>query len=179
MASLEEQELEEGLSLDRNSLTVLVTGILVIIAGFVVYSYFSRVSTPPGEEITLEEFQEEGIEESEGEEGTETEGIVAGEETVEGEIEGDKTAKEEAIGGPEPGVEVLGNWVANDFEANSVSGDSYTVQYGDTLWEIAEGRYGSGFEWGKILDANKDSIGFLANGSQALITPGQVLNLTE
>lgn len=173
MASLEEQEAEEGLSINRNSLTVLITGILVIIAGFVVYSYFSRVSAPPKEEeVALEEITEEG----EGEEGE-----VTGEEVKEGEIIGGetKTEEEKAVGGPEPGVEVAGVWVANDIGANTISGDSYTVQYGDTLWEIAEGRYGSGFEWTKILEANKDSIGFLPNGTQALITPGQVLNLSE
>jgi nucleoid-associated protein YgaU len=70
-----------------------------------------------------------------------------------------------------------GPFVLNDLSPNSISGESYTVNRGDTLWEIAEARYGSGFEWKKILEANKDAIGFLPNGSQALITPGQTLIL--
>ena len=68
-------------------------------------------------------------------------------------------------------------WQAKNIEKDTVSGGSYTVTAGDTLWEIAEGRYGSGFEWNKILEANKDKIGFLPNGSQALISIGQVLVL--
>ena len=52
-----------------------------------------------------------------------------------------------------------------------------TVKAGDTLWEIAEGVYGNGADWTKILEANKGSIGFLANGQQALIMTGQVLTL--
>jgi nucleoid-associated protein YgaU len=68
-------------------------------------------------------------------------------------------------------------WVANDYEEGDIEGKTYTVVEGDTLWEIAEAVYGSGFEWGQILDANSDSISYLPNGSQALIVPGQVLEL--
>ena len=72
---------------------------------------------------------------------------------------------------------VAGVWTARDLVPNSVTEDSYTVQSGDTLWEIAEARYGTGFDWDKILEANKENIGFLPNGSQALIEVGQVLVL--
>jgi len=68
-------------------------------------------------------------------------------------------------------------WTPNDYIQGDISGYSYTVKSGDTLWEISEGVYGSGFEWTKILDANKEAVGFLPNGSQALIVPGQVLSL--
>ncbi len=68
-------------------------------------------------------------------------------------------------------------WIANDYKEGDISGKSYTVVSGDTLWEIAEAVYGNGAEWGKLLQANSDDIGFLPNGSQALIFPGQVLNL--
>ena len=59
MANLEEENLleDEGLSISRNSLTVLVTGIRAIIAGLVVYRYFSRLTAPPttkGAEIAVE-----------------------------------------------------------------------------------------------------------------------------
>lgn len=69
------------------------------------------------------------------------------------------------------------NWVATDYKNGDISGNSYVVKYGDTLWEIAEARYGSGFMWTKIRDANSSKIGFLPNGSQALIFPNQVLTL--
>lgn len=68
-------------------------------------------------------------------------------------------------------------WVANDYKKGDISGSTYTVVRGDTLWEIAEAKYGSGFEWTKIKDANLSKIGFLPDGSRALIFPGQVLVL--
>jgi nucleoid-associated protein YgaU len=68
-------------------------------------------------------------------------------------------------------------WVANDYKSGDITGASYTVVRGDTLWEIAEAVYGDGSQWTKILQANKTEIGFLPNGSQALIMPGQVLVL--
>jgi nucleoid-associated protein YgaU len=50
----------------------------------------------------------------------------------------------------------------------------YKVKSGDTLWDIAERIYGSGFEWTKIADANPEKIGTLPNGN-SLIMAGQVL----
>ncbi len=50
----------------------------------------------------------------------------------------------------------------------------YKVKSGDTLWDIAERSYGSGFEWTKIRDANPSMTGTLPNGNN-LIMVGQVL----
>ncbi len=67
-------------------------------------------------------------------------------------------------------------WKPRNHEKGDVKeGTTYTVQAGDTLWEIAEGAYGNGALWTKILEANKASIGFLPNGQQALIQVGQTL----
>lgn len=66
------------------------------------------------------------------------------------------------------------NWKANDYEVNSKTGDTYTVQSGDTLWEIAEAFYGNGADWVKIAQAN--NIGYLANGAP-LIHSGNVLTI--
>ena len=55
-----------------------------------------------------------------------------------------------------------------------VKASTHTVVRGDSLWGIAERYYGSGYEWYKIRDANKDKVGTLPNG-RPLITPGQVL----
>ncbi len=70
-------------------------------------------------------------------------------------------------------------WEANDYKPGDIKGDTYTVVWGDTLWEIAEGRYGSGFDWMKIKDANSDGVSRLPNGKWALILPGQVLSLPK
>jgi len=79
--------------------------------------------------------------------------------------------------GETTGGGVIGRWVANNYKYGDIEGSSYTVVRGDTLWEIAEARYGSGFEWHKIQEANFDAIRYLPNGSKALIVPGQVLTL--
>jgi LysM repeat protein len=47
---------------------------------------------------------------------------------------------------------------------------TYTVQKGDTLWNIAKAFYGNGSKYTKIYEANKDKI-----GNPNLIYPNQVL----
>lgn len=70
----------------------------------------------------------------------------------------------------------ISKWKANDYKKGDIEGVSYTVVWGDTLWEIAEARYGSGYKWVDIYNANKSEISFLPNGNP-LIIPGQVLNM--
>lgn len=54
-------------------------------------------------------------------------------------------------------------------------GTSYTVQKGDTLWDLSIKAYGSGYEWYKIDAANspipRNSLG------KPIIVPGQVLRI--
>lgn len=49
---------------------------------------------------------------------------------------------------------------------------TYTVQSGDTLWKIAKEAYGSGGEYMKIFEANRDQL-----DNPDLIRPGQVLKI--
>ena len=70
-----------------------------------------------------------------------------------------------------------GKWVATNYAPGDITVNSWTVRSGDTLWEISEARYGSGVKWTSILNQNRSVIGRLPNGQQALIFPGQVLNL--
>lgn len=90
---------------------------------------------------------------------------------------GAQTANYEHTDGTVAGTNSVGGWVANDYKNGDVQKGSYTVVSGDTLWEISEAVYGNGAMWTQILSANSGSIGYLANGSQALIVPGQVLAL--
>lgn len=76
-------------------------------------------------------------------------------------------------------IKQSGRWNATNYAKGDIGIGEYSVKLGDTLWEIAEAVYGSGFEWKKILENNKDDIGFLPNGSQALIIPGQVLKIVR
>jgi len=69
----------------------------------------------------------------------------------------------------------VSTWVATDYKKGDISRGNYTVKSGDTLWEIADGVYGDGTQWVNILKANSNSVGYLSNGQQALIFPGQVL----
>lgn len=50
---------------------------------------------------------------------------------------------------------------------------TYTVQEGDCLWSIAQRIYGSGSDYTKLFDANRDIIGSNPN----LIYPGQVFQI--
>lgn len=169
------EEISVGAGPQRNTLAAIAAGVLVVIAGFLVYNYFSHVGREAKPEITEEAavFEEGEIKIPEpGETAGEEEGITAREEAEAGE-KATESEGETATAAPI----VAGAWTARDLTPNSISEGSYTVQSGDTLWEIAEARYGSGFEWGKILEANKANIGFLPSGSQALIVPGQMLVL--
>jgi len=49
---------------------------------------------------------------------------------------------------------------------------TYTVKQGDSLWKIAQRFYGSGSQWRKIYEANKDKI-----KNPDLIYPGWVLKI--
>jgi nucleoid-associated protein YgaU len=76
-------------------------------------------------------------------------------------------------------IEKTHKWRATDYEKGDIGIGEYEVKLGDTLWEIAEAVYGSGFEWKKILDTNSNEIGYLPNGSHALIVPGQILIIAK
>ena len=161
MAKLDNTQQEDT---TRSALSAIAAGILVIIAGFLVYNYFSKSGEESLDVLDKVEEQTEEVALEELEELISEDGQVIQDNSQE-DVKGETTTQ---------GAD---SWVANDIGANSIEGGQYIVESGDTLWEISEGRYGSGFEWGKIRDANADSIGFLPNGSQALIVPGQVLNL--
>lgn len=70
-----------------------------------------------------------------------------------------------------------GVWEATQYTKGDILSGPYTVQKGDTLWQIANGFYGDPFQWHKIENANFGSIGYLPNGEHALIWPNQVLSL--
>lgn len=50
--------------------------------------------------------------------------------------------------------------------------ENYRVQNGDTLWSIAEEKYGSGFEWYKIAEANNIVDTTILEDGTILIIPG-------
>ena len=61
---------------------------------------------------------------------------------------------------------------AEEKEAGDTSVQTYTVVSGDSLWNIAQDKYGDGEKWRVIYDANKDAI-----RDPGLIFPGQELEI--
>jgi hypothetical protein len=71
-----------------------------------------------------------------------------------------------------PGPVLLPVTVNGDHASMGVDAQSYTVQSGDTLWDIAERVYGDGAQYHRIADASG-----IANPD--LIMPGQVLTIPK
>lgn len=147
----------------KDGLSLIVGGIFIMTLVFATYNYFNKGREENNEDKKEKSFIESIFDRDKGD--LNGEGVMEdlGEEN---EKEGKFNIVTEEV-----------TWVANDYKEGDIKGKTYTVVEGDTLWEIAEAVYGSGFEWGRILDANSDSISYLPNGSQALIVPGQVLEL--
>jgi nucleoid-associated protein YgaU len=61
--------------------------------------------------------------------------------------------------------------VAEVKQAQTVSGDSYTVVKGDTLWKISVGAYGDGYQWVKVAKVNKLSNPNLIHAGNVLTLP--------
>lgn len=72
-----------------------------------------------------------------------------------------------------------GVWRATDYIFGDIIDSVYTVQLGDTLWEIADGYYGDSYRWVDILNVNDSKVDYLPNGQEALIYPGTILDLPQ
>lgn len=154
----------------RDGLALIVGGLFVLALVFAAYNYFNNSTDTNGEYDSQENTSvldkiKEAISPNKDEGDLNGDGAMS-----DSKMEKDTTNEEESV------FEAM-TWKATDYKQGDIKGTSYTVKTGDTLWEIAEGIYGNGAEWTKVLEANTESIGYLPNGSQALIVPGQVLVL--
>jgi nucleoid-associated protein YgaU len=172
MPENQEKENEPQGNFSKDNLALIVGGIFVLALIFAAYSYFNRNSDIQDRiQRNADRIQD----------------IISSNTTnEEEESEDESTATPTPTPSPTDRRETIGNgnggtqgtvWTANDYQQGDIKGNSYTVVSGDTLWEIAEAVYGNGSQWTRILDANANGIGFLPNGQQALIVPGQVLVL--
>lgn len=155
------------LKTSRDNVALIIGGLFILALVFAAYNYFGNKENIDDAIDTnlLENIKDD----------TSEEGDLNGEgvSVKEGSAAEEKAAAEYNMGN----TVNESTWVANDYNQGDIKGDTYTVTEGDTLWEIAEAVYGNGAEWTKILATNSSSVGFLPNGQQALIMPGQTLVL--
>ncbi len=203
----EQMAIEDELKPSRSSaILAIIAGILIILAGWSIYNYFSKKDvgnvTPEGtaeianvdeEKTTTLDYEgivpviEEVIDKVEVKEKASitkeaNENLDSGIITFNSELEpaqaDDGFADSSETQSVQPsesygtGTTESGYWTPNNYEKGDISGNSYTVVSGDTLWEISEAVYGTGTSWTQIAEAN--NITYLSNGNP-LIIPGQVL----
>ena len=157
MAEQEYSKKESSNPIRPNNKIAAVIGLLFVgLIGFVTFRNFSDAIPTIGELVSS----------------------ITKSEDAEGEItSGESTSREQNIQNTEECTKLEELWEAFDYKPGDITGNSHTVKCGDTLWELAEAKYGEGFQWTKILEANSSDIGYLPNGEQALIMPGQVLTI--
>ena len=144
--------------ISRDTLALIIGGVFVLALVFAAYTYFNRGRS--GTDTFTNRIEDILSTDTEREE-----------QPTEKETQPSNEQKPSAIGTGGPAQA----WVANDYQQGDIKAGNYTVVSGDTLWERAEAVYGDGTQWTKILEANSSKVGFLPNGQQALIIPGQVL----
>lgn len=157
-------ETKQKLPVQRDNLALVVGGLFILALVFAAYNYFTKSAQKMNDVTQQPPFQQQQNNKAQQEQP--------------GDVDGDGAKDHKAVISQQNSTQTTTTeWVANDYKKGDIKAGSYTVVRGDTLWEIAEAAYGDGTQWVKILNANIGSVGFLPNGQQALIVPGQVLVL--
>ncbi len=171
---------------------VVFIGLIVLASTYVAYTYFNNAGKNAdseekiaGAEITeivpVEEDEEEPVFQSP----TDSFGIADSGEVAQAPVktlvpvpvkEVEEIQLETTKPSDTSGIANARTWKANDYKFGDIKIGSYTVIYGDTLWELAEGAYGNGRNWINIAKAN--TIQYFSNG-RPLINVGQILNIPE
>ena len=87
-------------------------------------------------------------------------------------LKGEDQNTSSAAPAPAPAPEAAADTGGGASDGGS-GGTTYTVKKGDNLWTLAKKFYGSGADYTKIYEANKDTIGKNPN----LIYPGQTFTI--
>lgn len=163
---------EEMINPTRSALAAVAAGVLVIIAGFLVWNYLQNLGGNKNNSQDIQEILDEvsqDNEENKTEETTDKNEEIA--ETTEPEVKAETpkvdTTKTETISSTNSTTTVAG---INDYKSGDIKSGKYVVKAGDTLWEISEAVYGSGFDWQQIADANPDLVYTLVNGNVGIDT---------
>ena len=165
-----------GKETTKDGLALIVGGLFILALVFATYNYFNsgkKIETTTGDETAVTEKIKDLVKKEETEKKTDTKGDINGN----GAKDEKKTGSKTSVGQNTTESLAQVTWQANDYQTGDINGNSYNVKEGDTLWKIAEGRYGNGSDWTKILTANASSVKYLPNGEHALIYAGQTLVL--
>lgn len=159
----------------KSTVAAVAAGILVVLAGFLAYNIFSKPAAP--QTLTPEQAAQTTQPATGENQTTPAAGDNGSSQTTTGQTTQPAT-QNQAGNSASAGTTASTNaaWTPLAHATGSISGSEYTVQSGDTLWEIAQGRYGSGYKWYLIAQANgvvNNSLGY------PLIYPGQVLKLPD
>ena len=69
--------------------------------------------------------------------------------------------------------------LSGEITENPEAGGTYVVQEGETLWDIAETAYGSGYDWRQIAEANDISLGGSISKGQVILIPVETVIVVE
>ena len=173
-ASQENQE--HNIDLKTKPTKGLIAGVavvaLLIVAGFISFNLFFKSSTPKTITPEPETINETVL----GSETTPSAEASPSPNQPQGQTNGQSSTQTNTSPSGQVQGQTTSTWTAVYHTGGSISGESYTVKRGDTLWEIARGRYGKALERQKIADANNISFDSLGH---PILHSGDVLKLPE
>ena len=156
----------------RSALAAIAAGVLVIIAGFLVWNYLQNLGGNKNNSQDIQEILDEVSQDNEDEEKNGSDEQTADDTTEEtpSEIVTPKTEVETPKVATITTPKTPETYEINDYKSGDIKTGKYVVKAGDTLWEIAEAVYGSGFEWQQIASANPSLVYTLVNGNVGIDT---------
>lgn len=172
----------------NDGLALIVGGLFVLALVFATYSYFNKSNDTTSLKNDEQKISDKSAKDDQSTLGDKLRDLFSDNEK-QGDLNGNGASTEEEdteipeVAGKDTekvlysGENVFAQWLPTDYQQGDITGNSYVVKTGDTLWEIAEAKYGNGSDWTNILAANSSSIGYLPSGEQALIVSGQAIVL--
>ena len=174
----------KNLKLNESTISMILGGLVVVVVGILIYNYFTnvgkegQVETLPVEPDKIELVEEEGQMVPKGLPTSHS--VVAGEDLwkISEKYYGNgynwvDVASANKLTNPNrilvgqaleiPKAAVRGEVVQKQAvvaaeASNTITGGSYTVQKGDTLWKIAVRAYQDGYKWPQIAQANQETV---------------------
>ena len=158
----------KSLKLNESTISMILGGLVVVVVGILIYNYFTSVGKQTGQPLSgdqqlTQELTPKGLPTSHI--------VVAGENlwTIAEKYYGSgynwtDIAAANKLANPNrllvgQTLEIPKTQIeAKVVPATAVTGNSYTVEKGDTLWGIAVKAYQDGYKWPEIVKANADKI---------------------